>query len=198
MRDAVSNTLVGIGRDTLSVIFLIGTAFYQAWKLATGSLVVAPISIYPIQLLARKMRKVARATQVQMGGLTNVLGQAFQGICVIKAYRLEESEQDRVGHMTAGLNQLAVQAAKAGAAAQPIMDSFGGLAIAAVIIYSGSRVMAGETSGGSFFSFITTILLAYQPLRVLSKVNFPLQTSLAAAQRVSAIIDHPPVLTEPT
>jgi len=126
-----------------------------------------------------------------------VLGQAFQGIRVIKAYRLEESEQERVGHMTTGLNKLAVSAAKAGAAAQPIIDSFGGLAIAAVIIYGGSRVIAGETTAGSFFSFITAILLAYQPLRALSKVNVSLQTGLAAAQRVFAIIDHQPVLTEP-
>jgi subfamily B ATP-binding cassette protein MsbA len=197
MRDAVSNTLVGIGRDALSVIFLVGAAFYQDWKLATVSLVVAPISIYPIQLLARKMRKVARATQVQMGGLTNVLGQAFQSIRIIKAYRLEDSEQERVGHMTAGLNKLAVQAAKAGAAAQPIIDSFGGLAIAAVIIYGGSRVIAGETTAGAFFSFITAILLAYQPLRALSKVNVSLQTGLAAAQRVFAIIDRQPTLVEP-
>jgi len=197
MRDAVSNTLVGIGRDALSVVFLVGTAFYQDWKLATVSLVVAPVSIWPIQLLARKMRKVARATQVQMGGLTNVLGQAFQAVRIIKAYRLEEAEQQRVGQMTANLNRLAVSAAKAGAAAQPIIDSFGGLAIAAVIIYGGSRVIAGETTAGAFFSFITAILLAYQPLRALSKVNVSLQTGLAAAQRVFAIIDRQPALTEP-
>jgi subfamily B ATP-binding cassette protein MsbA len=197
MRDAVSNTLVGIGRDALSVIFLVAMAFYQDWQLATASLVVAPISIYPIQLLARKMRKVARATQVQMGGLTNLLGQAFQGIRVIKAYRLEPSEQERVAQVTGGLNKLAVQAAKAGAAAQPIIDSFGGLAIAAVIIYGGSRVIAGETTAGAFFSFITAILLAYQPLRALSKVNVSLQVGLAAAQRVFAILDRAPVLVEP-
>jgi len=179
------------------VIFLVAMAFYQDWQLATASLVVAPISIYPIQLLARKMRKVARATQVQMGGLTNLLGQAFQGIRVIKAYRLEPSEQERVAQVTGGLNKLAVQAAKAGAAAQPIIDSFGGLAIAAVIIYGGSRVIAGETTAGAFFSFITAILLAYQPLRALSKVNVSLQVGLAAAQRVFAILDRAPVLVEP-
>ncbi len=87
MRDAISNTLVGIGRDALSVIFLVGMAFYQDWMLTTVSLVVAPVSIYPIQLLACKMRRVARATQAQMGGLTTRLGQAFQAIRVIKAYR---------------------------------------------------------------------------------------------------------------
>ncbi len=197
MRDAVSNALVGIGRDALSVIFLIGLAFYQDWMLATVSLVVAPISIYPIQLLARKMRRVARATQAQMGGLTTRLGQAFQAIRVIKAYRLEEFERAHVRQMTGGLNKLAVSAAKAGAAAQPIIDSFGGAAISAVIIYGGSRVIQGVTSPGAFFSFIGAVLAAYQPMRALSKVNVSLQTGLAAASRVFAVLDRAPILTEP-
>ena len=196
MRDAVSNALVGIGRDALSVVFLVGLAFYQDWELATVSLVVAPISIYPIQLLARKMRRVARATQVQMGGLTNTLSQAFQAIRVIKAYRLEEFEQEHVRQMTGGLNKLAVSAAKAGAAAQPIIDTFGGVAIAAVIIYGGERVIEGATTAGSFISFIGAVLAAYQPMRALSKVNVSLQTGLAAAQRVFAILDRAPVLTD--
>jgi len=197
MRDAVSNALVGIGRDALSVVFLVGLAFYQDWKLATVSLVVAPISIYPVQLLARKMRKVARATQVQMGGLTNMLGQAFQSVRVIKAYRLEAYEEDRVRRVTAGLNKLAVSAARAGAGAQPIIDTFGGIAIAAVIIYGGSRVIEGATTAGAFISFIGAVLAAYQPMRALSKVNVSLQTGLAAAQRVFAIMDRAPAVIEP-
>jgi subfamily B ATP-binding cassette protein MsbA len=196
MRDAVSNALVGIGRDALSVIFLIGLAFYQDWVLASVSLVVAPLSIMPIQRLARKMRRVAKDTQLQMGGLTTSLAQAFQSIRVIKAYRLEEFEQAHIRKMTANLNRLALQAAKAGAAPQPIIDSFGGLAIAAVIIYGGAQVINGTTTSGAFISFIGAVLAAYQPMRALSKVNVSLQTGLAAAQRVFAIIDRVPLLAE--
>jgi subfamily B ATP-binding cassette protein MsbA len=196
MRDAVSNALVGVGRDALSVIFLIGLAFYQDWVLASVSLVVAPISIYPIQRLAKRMRKVARDTQVQMGGLTTSLAQAFQAIRVIKAYRLEEFEQGHIRKMTGNLNRLALQAAKAGAAAQPIIDSFGGLAVTCVIVYGGARVIEGATTSGAFISFIAAVLAAYQPMRALSKVNVSLQTGLAAAQRVYAMIDQAPALTE--
>jgi subfamily B ATP-binding cassette protein MsbA len=196
MRDAVSNALVGVGRDALSVTFLIGLAFYQDWRLASVSLVVAPISIMPIQRLAKKMRRVAKDTQVQMGGLTTSLAQAFQSIRVIKAYRLELFEQAHIRKMTANLNILALQAAKAGAAPQPIIDSFGGLAIAAVIIYGGAQVINGVTTSGAFISFIGAVLAAYQPMRALSKVNVSLQTGLAAAQRVFAIIDRVPSLTE--
>lgn len=197
MRDAVSNALVGIGRDALSVLFLVGLAFYQDWRLALVSLVVAPLSIWPIQKLAKRMRNVARATQAQMGGLTTSLSQAFQAIRLIKAYRLEESQQAHIRKMTGNLNRLALQAAKAGAAPQPIIDSFGGFAVAAVIIYGGAQVINGVTTSGAFISFIAAILAAYQPMRALSKVNVSLQTGLAAAQRIFALIDRAPALTEP-
>ena len=197
MRDAVSTAMVGIGRDALMVLFLIGLAFYQDWRLATVSLVVAPLSLYPIQRLSRLMRKVAGDTQVQMGGMTTILGQAFHAIRVIKAYRLEALEQRQVRRFTSNLNRLALQAAKAGAAAQPIIDSFGGLAIAAVIVYGGTQVINGVTTPGAFFSFIGAVLAAYQPLRSLSKVNVSLQSGLAAAHRVFTLLDLVPSLTDP-
>jgi subfamily B ATP-binding cassette protein MsbA len=196
MRGAVSSAFVGLGRDALSVVFLVGLIFYQDWLLAIISLVAAPLSIYPIQRLSKRMRKVASQTQEEMGGLTTSLSQTFQGIRVIKAYGLESFEQARVQRLVGSLCDLAVHAARVEAAAQPIIDLFGGVAITAVIIYGGARVIDGATTAGAFISFIAAVLMAYQPLRSLSKMNVSLQTGLAAAQRVFALLDRQPALVE--
>lgn len=196
MRSAVSSAFVGMGRDALSVIFLVGLTFYQDWLLATVSLVAAPLSIYPLQRLGKRMRKVATQTQEKMGGLTTSLSQTFQGIRVIKAYGLEEFEQKRVDRLVTSLCNLAIHATRVEAAAQPIIDVFGGIAITAVIVYGGARVIEGATTPGAFFSFIASVLMAYQPLRSLSKVNVSLQTGLAAAHRVFALLDEKPTLAE--
>jgi subfamily B ATP-binding cassette protein MsbA len=196
MRLAVSNAVVGMGRDALSVIFLIGLVFYQDWLLACISMVAAPLSILPIQRLGKRMRRVASQTQEEMGGLTGILSQAFQGIRVIKAYRLERFEEDRVSRLVSSLRKLAIRASRVEAAAQPIIDVFGGLAVALVIVYGGSRVIDGATTPGAFFSFIAAVLMAYQPLRSLSKVNVSIQTGLAAAHRVFDLLDRPSALTE--
>ncbi|PKU25576.1 ABC transporter ATP-binding protein [Telmatospirillum siberiense] len=196
MRSAVSSAFVGIGRDALSVVFLVGLTFYQDWLLATVSLVAAPLSIYPLQRLGKRMRKVATQTQEKMGGLTTSLSQTFQGIRVIKAYGLEEFEQSRVDRLVTSLCNLAIHATRVEAAAQPIIDVFGGIAITAVIVYGGARVIEGATTPGAFFSFIASVLMAYQPLRSLSKVNVSLQTGLAAAHRIFALLDQKPLLTE--
>jgi ATP-binding cassette, subfamily B, bacterial MsbA len=196
MRAAVSSAFVGIGRDALSVVSLVGLIFYQDWLLASISLVAAPLSVYPIQRLSKRMRRVASQTQEEMGGLNTALSQAFQGIRVIKAYRLEEAERTRVSRLTRSLCNLAIHATRVEAAAQPIIDVFGGIAITAVIVYGGARVIDGATTPGAFFSFIGAVLMAYQPLRSLSKVNVSLQTGLAAAHRVFALIDRQPALVE--
>lgn len=196
MRAAVSSAFVGMGRDALSVIFLVGLTFYQDWLLATVSLVAAPLSIIPLQRLGKRMRKVATQTQEKMGGLTTSLSQTFQGIRVIKAYGLEDFEQKRVDRLVNSLCNLAIHATRVEAAAQPLIDVFGGIAITAVIIYGGARVIEGATTAGAFISFIGSVLMAYQPLRSLSKVNVSLQTGLAAAHRVFSVLDQPARLIE--
>jgi subfamily B ATP-binding cassette protein MsbA len=196
MRAAVSNAMVGIGRDALSVVFLVGVVFYQDWLLATVSLVVAPLSIVPLQRLSKRMRRVSSQTQDEMGSLNMALSQVFQGIRLIKSYRLEDFEQGRVERLVNSLCRLTIRAARLQAAAQPLIDAFGGIAVAAIIIYGGSRVIDGATTPGAFFSFIAAVLMAYQPMRSLSKVNVSLQQGLAAAERVFGLIDRAPTITE--
>jgi subfamily B ATP-binding cassette protein MsbA len=196
MRAAVSNAFVGVGRDALSVVFLVALVFYQDWLLASISLIAAPLSVYPIQRLGKRMRRVATQTQEEMGGLNTALSQTFQGIRVIKSFRLEDAEQARVKRLVTSLCNLAIRAARMEAAAQPIIDVFGGLAITAVIVYGGARVIDGATTPGAFFSFIAAVLMAYQPMRSLSKVNVSLQTGLAAAHRVFTLLDRQPALLE--
>jgi subfamily B ATP-binding cassette protein MsbA len=196
MRAAVSNAMIGIGRDALSVVFLVGVVFYQDWLLATVSLIIAPLSIIPLQRLSKRMRRVSSQTQDEMGSLNMALSQVFQGIRLIKSYRLEDFEQGRVERLVNSLCRLSIRAARLQAAAQPLIDTFGGIAVAAVIVYGGARVIDGATTPGAFFSFIAAVLMAYQPMRSLSKVNVSLQMGLAAAERVFALIDRAPALVE--
>lgn len=196
MRSAMTNAVVGVGRDALSVIFLIGVTFYQDWLLASVSVIGLPLVIYPIQRLSKRMRRISAQTQEEMGSLNTALSQSFQGIRVIKSFALEGFEESRISRMVETLFKLSFHAARMQAAAQPIVDAFGGLAVTAVIVYGGSRVIDGITTPGAFFSFIAAILMAYQPMRSLSKVAVYLQQGLAAAQRIFALLDRRSTLTE--
>ena len=196
MRFAVSDALTGAGRDASSLIFLIGAMFYQDWRLSAWTFFVFPIAILPIRKLGRRMRKVTDNTQEHMGQLTTSLEQAVQGIRVVKAYGMEEYEKAKVGGLVELLQDLSYKAARVRSASSPIMEMLGGVAIAVVILYGGSRVISGETTPGAFFSFITALMLAYRPLKSIASLNTNLQAGLAAAARTFAVLDAPPSIQD--
>ena len=77
-----------------------------------------------------------------------------------------------------------------------MMEALGGVAIAMVIFYGGHQVIVGASTPGAFFSFITALLLAYQPVKSLANLNASLQEGLAAAQRVFEVLDIEPAIRD--
>ncbi|MBW7850557.1 MAG: lipid A export permease/ATP-binding protein MsbA [Rhodospirillales bacterium] len=196
MRAAVSTALTGFGKDALSVAFLVGVMFYQDWMLATVSFVVFPIAVLPIVRLGRRMRRVTANTQRQLGEFTTLLEQTFHGMRVVKGYGMEAYEQARTATLVESVFKLVYKAARTRAASSPVMETLGGLAVTVVIVYGGSRVIGGTTTAGAFFSFITALLMAYQPMKALANLNSNLQEGLAAAQRLFELLDERPTIRE--
>jgi subfamily B ATP-binding cassette protein MsbA len=192
LRAAVSTALTGIAKDTLTLSFLVALMFYQDWKLALVAFVVFPIAVWPIVRIGQRMRKVSANTQEQMGELTTILDETFRGARHVRAYGMESYEIGRAGAVIETIFQLLQKAARVRSLTHPIMETLGGVAIAIVILYGGGRVIDGTTTPGTFFSFVTALLLAYQPMKSLANLNAALQEGLAAAQRIFALIDIEP------
>ena len=199
LRTAVTTTLTGLGKDILCLFFLLGLMFYQDWLLASLSFFVFPIAILPIVKIGRKMRKVSISTQEEMGTFTILLNQVFQGMRVVKSYAMEPYEQGRAHALISLLCRLNIRGGRVRAASHPIMETLGGVAIVVVILYGGTQVIAGNQTTGAFVSFITALLLAYEPMKRLAGLNANLQEGLGAALRVFAAIDlHPTIIDSPT
>jgi ATP-binding cassette, subfamily B, bacterial MsbA len=196
MRMAVSNVLTGLGKDVLSLVGLVSVLFIQNWQLALIAFFVFPVAIIPISRLGRRMRKVTANTQEEMGLFTTILEQTFQGIRVVKAYGMEGYEKGRVAKIVDAVRRLSIKAAIIRSTSHPIMETLGGLAIAVVIAYGGNQVIAGQTDPGSFFSFITALLLAYEPMKRLANLNMSLQEGLAGAQRLFELLDTEPAIQD--
>lgn len=196
LRLAVSNVLVGFAKDSLTLVFLVSLMFYQDWKLAIIAFVVFPIAILPILRIGKRIRKVSANTQVEIGHYITLLGQTFQGARHVKAYGMEDYEDKRATGLIEEIFRLIYKAARVRSLSRPIMELLGGLAIAAVVFYGGSQVITGETTPGTFFSFIAALLMAYAPMKNLANLNASLQEGLAAAQRLFALIDVAPNIVD--
>jgi len=196
LRTAVSNTLVGVGKDSLTALALVGVMFYEDWPLALVAFFAFPTAVLPIVRIGRRMRKVSGQTQSRIGRLTTLLDESFQGIRYVKSYAMESYEATRAHGAIDEVFHLNYKAARVRSLLQPIMEVLGGLAIVAVIVYGGQQVIAANKEPGSFFAFITALLLAYEPVKRLAKLNANLQEGLAAAARVFKLLDEEPAIRD--
>lgn len=196
IRSALIETMTGIGKNTLTLIFLIGVMFYQDWKLTLISLFVFPAAAYFVMRLGKKLRKVSTSTQVETGLLTSMLGQAFQGSKHVKSYGMEEFEKTRVNAIIDRIFSLMYRSYRVSASAVPISEALSGVAIVTIIVYGGMQVMAGDSTAGKLFSFIAAFLMAYEPMKRLAKLNNLMQMGLAAVERLFNMLDLPPAVTD--
>ncbi|HEY1797612.1 MAG TPA: ABC transporter transmembrane domain-containing protein [Stellaceae bacterium] len=196
LRNAAINVLAGIGKDAVTVVFLVGLMFYQDWLLALVAFFAFPLAIRPIAGIGKRMRRVSANTQAEMGQMTTLLSQTFQGARHVKAYGMETYEVGRARALFERVYALVDRANRTRSVASPMIEALGGAAIAVVILYGGHQVIAGARTPGAFFSFITALLLAYQPVKSLANLNASLQEGLAAAQRVFEVLDLEPTIRD--
>ena len=196
MQYAVSDTLSGIGLHFFTLIFLIGVMFYQDWILASITFFVFPTAVLPIARIGRRMRKISTSSQIELAHLTTFFNETFQGARHVKAYDMEDYETHRANTIIEKVFKLYYKSVRTRSASHPIMESLGGLAIVAVILYGGNQVISGGKTPGEFVSFVTAVLLAYAPLKRLTLLNASLQEGLAAAERVFNILDMKPSITD--
>ena len=196
MKVAVSNGLTSLGKDLMSLVGLVYVMFLQDLELALITFFVFPIAVYPIVRIGKRMRKVTANTQQEIGLFLTILNQTFQGIRMIKAYGMERYEADRIADNVETIRVLNMKAARIQTMARPIMEFLGGVAVFVVIIYGGLRVIEGATTTGTFFSFITALLMAYDPMKRLAGLNASIQTGLAGADRLYWLLDQEPTIRD--
>ena len=148
LRNAAANVLAGIGKDAVTVVFLIGVMFYQDWLLALVSFFVFPLAIRPIVAIGRRIRRVTANAQAEIGQFTTLLSQTFQGALHVKAYGMEPYEERRAAGLIERLFALIDRGTRTRSRASPLMEALGGTAIAVVILYGGHQVISGARTPG--------------------------------------------------
>ncbi|HVA35410.1 MAG TPA: ABC transporter transmembrane domain-containing protein [Stellaceae bacterium] len=196
LRTAATNLLANIGKNAVTAVFLGALMFYQDWRLALVAAVVFPIAFRPLASIGRRIRRVSANTQTEVGLFMTLLNQTFQGARHVKAYGMESYETSRALRSVRNVVKLVERAARTRSIASPLMETLGGVAVALVILYGGHQVLIGARTPGTFFSFITALLLAYQPLKSLAGLNTSLQEGMAAAQRIFDVLDIEPAIKD--
>jgi ATP-binding cassette, subfamily B, bacterial MsbA len=192
IQGAVSEAVTALLKDTTTLLCLVFVIFYRDWQLAIIAMFVFPLAVYPIATFGRKMRQVATRTQVTLGSLTSLLQETISGTRIVKAFSMEEYENKRFSLENERLFHLSLKSVSINAVSSPFMEFLGGLGISAIIFYGGYQVIHGHSSPGTFFSFLTALIMLYEPVKRLTNVNNTIQQGIAGAQRVFGVIDLVP------
>ena len=187
IQQAVSNSVAEFIRETLTIFGLIGLVIYHSPELAFYGLVVLPLAIYPLSLLAKKMKKLSFKSQESNSDITSSLSESFNNIEIIKANSTEKIEATKFSVHNMIFFKYNMKAVKTNELTSPLMEIIGSLAFAAVIIVGGSKVISGELTTGTFTSFIAALFMLYTPIKKISSLYNKMQDALAANERINDI-----------
>ena len=192
----VGSGVLNLMKDTLTLIVLIGLMFYQNWNLALFALIMMPLAVIVAKSLGKRINKAVSQSAKIEGGLTSYLSEVIKGTRMIKIYQQENFEIDRSTKKIDERTNIQIKIGNILIRATPIMETLTGIMIAGFIYYSGFLISSGQMQINNFFSFLTAMMLAYQPIRSLATINMLFNQGAVGADRVFSVLDAEPSIKE--
>ena len=185
----LSEAYLSIFKDGLTLIGLIFVMFFQNWKLSMIAIIMIPLASITAKILGKRMGKVTTQAQEKSGDLNRYLIDLFKNHKIIKIFQRENFEESRSEKFVNDLKEKSAKISAVYIRSAPIMEILTGMMIATLIFYAGKLIISEELAINNFFSFLAAMMLAYQPVKTLTKVNVAISQGFAAAERILPIID---------
>lgn len=196
IRMALGELMTGFGKSAFTLVFLVGVMLYHDWKLTLAAFTVAPFVAVFLVAIGKKLRAVSGSIQDEMASLSDLLSQSFQGVRMVKAYGMEKREQEKISSAVGRVRDLNIKSVQYRNLTTPVNETVIGLIFSAIIIYGGYQVLGGHITAGGLASFLAAFTLAYEPMKKLARLNGNLQMGFGAADRVFALMELRPAVTD--
>jgi subfamily B ATP-binding cassette protein MsbA len=184
-------SMIAVIKDCFTVVFLIGVVFYQDFELGLYGLIAIPFMMFLIRKTSKKTKKYSAKGHAQMGSLASNLQESFSGIKVVKSFVMEKYESMKFAKENEKETTYQIKRARVASIGSPLMDVISGLALSAIIYFGGTKVISGESTPGTFFSFIAAFGLMFEPFKKINQENYVIQNSITAAERFYDILELP-------
>jgi subfamily B ATP-binding cassette protein MsbA len=192
IQTVVTTMIPNFIRESLTIVALTGYVIYESPKLAFYFLIIMPLALYPLTLLAKKMKKYSKLSQESTSDMTSRLGEIFSNIEVIKANSSQKLEGEKFAKENQNVFKYLLKQVKVNALTSPIMEILGSVAIGVVIYIGGSEVIEGRMSVGAFFAFATALFMLYTPIKRISSLYNQAQDAVIANERMFELLNLEP------
>jgi subfamily B ATP-binding cassette protein MsbA len=176
-------------REVFTLLMLLVVVFAREWRLATIALMVFPMIALALVRIGKKLQAINKRGQENIAELSVVIQETFTGTKIMKAFGREAHERERFKQSNRRLYHLIMRDVHVHQLTSPLMEFIGAVGIGAALWYGGYRVIQGETTPGTFFSFLTGLMMLYGPVRKLSNSSNQIQQAVPAAERVFELLD---------
>ena len=196
VKTCVSSGVLNLMKDSFTLIVLVGLMFYQNWKLAFFAMLMMPLAAFVAKSLGKRIGKATTESTKLNARLTSYLSEMLKGSRMIKIFQQEKFELDRSSEILTKNMLIQNKIGFIMIRATPVMEVLIGIMIGGFIYYSGFMILSGEMGINNFFSFLTAMMLAYQPVRSLATINMMFYSGAAGAERVFGVLDTEPNIKE--
>ena len=191
IKTSVSEKLTELAKESLALLALVISAFWQDWKLTLLSFVTIPLVVYPLSRFSHKLRRTAHRSQQQMAHLADHMKETITGVRVVQMFQMEKRELDRFKKFNREVLKANLKATRVMALTTPLMELIGGAAVAGILYYGHFRILSAQTTMGTFSAFLATLYAMYVPVKKLSQANSIVQQAVSAAERSVEVLDRP-------
>ena len=176
-------------QDVFTALALLIAMFTLDWRLSCAALfILAPIALV-LSSIIKRIRKLSRSQYQNLARVISTIQEAILGSKLIKSYNLETSMRDRFAGAINDGERLSNKKAVVSARTSPAMEFLGGIAVASIVFYGGYRNLVHGQSGDSLIAFLTALLLCYEPIKRIAKMNVNLHASLIGVEMLYKVVD---------
>ena len=181
---AASTNLADALKQGLNLVVFLAIIFYADWKLALGSVLIAPIIIWPSRFFGKKIRKSSRSSQDKLGEISDILQETITGHRIVKAFGMETFEREKFKQATRRLVKINLSWIRIHSIASPYMDLIAAITITLMLYYCQQRITLGQMTTGKFVVFMGGLIQLYEPIRRISGIYNSFQQARGATGKV--------------
>ena len=192
IQSVVTKIIPDFIRESLTILALTGYVIYESPKLAFYFLVIMPLALYPLSILAKKMKRYSKLSQESTSDMTSRLGEIFSNIEVIKSNSSQKLESQKFATENQNVFKYLLKQVKVAALTSPVMEILGSVAIGVVIYIGGTEVIEGRMTVGAFFAFSAALFMLYTPIKRISNLYNQAQDAVVANERMFELLNTKP------
>jgi ATP-binding cassette subfamily B protein len=189
IQDFISQALLGILVNFLTLVGMLAVMFYLDWRFTLIALSVAPLLFLVVYSFTRRIKRASREVRKKESEVVSVVQEVLTSIRVVKAFAREDYEQERFERQSLESVETALQARSLKAKLAPIVQVIVAVGTCLVLWYGTRLVLAGQITTGSLVVFLIYLGKMYKPMRELSKMTDTVSKASVGYERLREVVE---------